>query len=692
MQLARTSTARLRWQAVSVGTGLLAVLAAVWFTPFVGSLNLYVQDWMLRETTRLTRKVLPADFALVTIDERAMALSDLDPEELAGSRPLQLMKDKWPWSREVYAAAAEKLLSAGARLVIFDILFPAAREGDEAFAGVLEKYPGKVVLASTVEIPSSEQQGAMPQLVSPTPALEAAVAGHAGLVNFPPWSDRKVRSLFTEATASEIAGLKTLPGEEALPTLATAAARLLGGAPPENRGPRRFRYALPGSLKIISLHELFVPAYWAANSQDGRFFQDRVVIIGATAERLHDIYPTPWGPLPGPEIQTHALAATMRGDWLGQAGMRLSLITMLAGAVAVFALLMVRRSALWFVTGLLGVALLWLGLGLQALGVFSYFLPMAPPLLSWLVCGFAGLVCDVTLERHERGRLRGMLERYVSKDIVSEIADNPDSFLQTLGGQRKEIVAMFSDLKGFTSASEKLEPAALVALLNEYFGEMVSVVFKHKGTLDKFMGDALMATWGCIQVESPAVDARRAVTAALEMQDRLAVMNAQRQKRGAMLWSSGTGICQGPAIFGNIGSHEKMDLTVIGDTVNLASRVEGLTRIYGCPILVDAHIAANAASVCQFLVVDDVRVKGRTKPEKLFFPHRGEDPAWVEAFASAREKYLAGDFEPARAAFGKLSTRGPAPALAARFMSRCEGFLRVPPDEGWDGVSAFVDK
>jgi len=692
MQLARTSTARLRWQAVSVGMGLIAVLAAVWFTPFVGSLNLYLQDWMLRETTRLTSKSLPSDFALVTIDERSMALGDLEPEEFAESRPLQLMRNTWPWSREVYAAAAEKLLSAGARLVIFDMLFPAAREGDEAFARVLEKYPGKVVLGSTVEIPSSGQHGAMPQLVNPTPLLAAAVDGNIGLVNFPPWRDKKVRSLYTEVTALQVADFAPMPGEEALPSLAITAGRLLGTEPPKNVGPRRFRYALPGSLKIISLYELFVPAFWKANFQEGAYFKDRMIMIGASAERLHDIYPTPWGPMPGPEIQIHALAANLRGDWLGQPGMALSLVAMLAGAVAVFALLMIRRSILWFVTGLLGVALLWLGLGMLSLAVFSYFLPMAPPLLSWLVCGFAGLVCDLTLERHERGRLRGMLERYVSKDIVSEIADNPDSFLQTLGGQRKEIVAMFSDLKGFTSDSEKLEPAALVALLNEYFGEMVSVVFKHKGTLDKFMGDALMATWGCIHVESPAADARRAVTAALEMQDRLAAMNAQRQKRGAMLWSSGIGICQGPAIFGNIGSHEKMDLTVIGDTVNLASRVEGLTRVYGCPILVDAHIAANAASVCQFLVVDDVRVKGRQKPEKLFFPHRGEDPAWAEAFASARERYLAGEFESARDAFGKLSTHGPAPALAARFMSRCEGFRRQPPHEGWDGVWDFVEK
>ena len=155
------------------------------------------------------------------------------------------------------------------------------------------------------------------------------------------------------------------------------------------------------------------------------------------------------------------------------------------------------------------------------------------------------------------------------------------------------MVVLFSDFKGFTSDSERLDPAEMVTLLNEYFREMVEVVFAHSGTLDKFIGDALMATWGGLRPANREEDAQNAVLTALKMKERLAAINERRCTLGSP-WGSGIGISYGPAIFGNIGSHQRMDMTVIGDTVNLASRIEGLTRIYGCDILVDERIARKA--------------------------------------------------------------------------------------------------
>ncbi len=162
------------------------------------------------------------------------------------------------------------------------------------------------------------------------------------------------------------------------------------------------------------------------------------------------------------------------------------------------------------------------------------------------------------------------------------------------------------------------------------------MVFEYSGTLDKFIGDALMATWGGIRPASQEENARNAVLAALKMRERLAAINVRRKELGIDPWSAGIGISLGPAIFGNIGSQQRMDLTVIGDTVNLASRIEALTRVYGCDILVDESIAKEAGDVCHFLEVDVVRVKGRKKPERLFFPHRAEHAGWAEAFAAAR--------------------------------------------------------
>lgn len=692
MLLARTPTAtRLRWQVMSVGAGLLLVIiVALVFSRSVARLDFYLQDLLL---TSMARQKLPENFVFVDIDERALSASGLEPEELAGSPPLQLIQAGWPWSREVYAALAERLFDAGARMVIFDILLPSSRPGDETFVETLRKHPGKIVLASSYEVPADFQKsGKIPSLVPPNQDFQEAIGGNFGLVNFPPSTvDGKIRRLFTRASSSNLMNKETLDGEDVYPTITTVAANLLGVVPPEGR-PRRFRYSLQHSLPIVSLHEIFVPRVWESNLRNGALFKDKIVLVGASAERLHDSYPTPWGVLAGPEVQLHALAAVLRGQWLNDLGSGAVWISILLAAAATFGILMVRRNIVWFVMALVGGVLLWLLVCAASLEFLSLFLPMAQPLLTWLACGFAGLACDVMLERRERGRLRGTLERYVSRDLVHEIVENPNSFLHSLEGQRKEIVALFSDLQGFTADTERLDPVEMVKLLNEYFSEMVKTIFGHHGTNDKFIGDAIMATWGCLGSSTPKDDAVRAVAAGIEMKQRLMKLNAVRKERGSVQWRSGIGISQGLAIFGNMGSDEKMDLTVIGDTVNLASRIEGLTRIYQCGILVSARVAENARESFEFLFVDEVRVKGRKQTEKLFVPYASGDAAWAQAFTAARALYLSGDFLAARDAFGKLSSDGFAPALASCFVTRCEDFIRSGPGAGWDGVWDFLEK
>ncbi len=186
-----------------------------------------------------------------------------------------------------------------------------------------------------------------------------------------------------------------------------------------------------------------------------------------------------------------------------------------------------------------------------------------------------------------------------------------------------------------------MEPSEMVALLNEYFTEMTSVIFAQRGTLDKFMGDALLASWGGLRPEDPESMAKQAVQASLEMKDRLREMNSRRAVHGVSTWESGTGICLGPAVFGNIGSREKMDPTVIGDTVNLASRIEALTRVYGCDILLDERVAAHVQGMCPLILVDVARVKGRKGHSTLWHPSRAENAAeWAKRFDAARVLYV----------------------------------------------------
>lgn len=683
----RASSTRLRWQAASVASGMVLVLLAVGFTPWPHAWNTQLQDWLLARTAT---EPLPGDFVLVALDEPSIQLDMLEPHEVEGSRALQLMKEGFPWSREVYAILARQLLQAGARLVIFDLLFPSPREGDAEFAAVLREHPERIVLASHFELVGTNPDNTTAYFYLPNTTLLEAAPDQIGFANFP--KQEAIRFLLPYATMESLLGEKPEENSAIQPFLGTTTARLLGHPTRVDFAPRRFRYSRPGSVRVAPLYEIFFHKTWEKNFGGGTAFQDRVVLVGATAEGMKDYFQTPMGRMSGPEIQLHALAATLRGQWLGQAGAIAMLISVPLAAAAAFGLVLCHLLPRWFILGLVTGALVWMGVCAGTFVGASYFLPMAPPLLTWLVCGFAGLACDVSLERRERGRLRGTLERYVSKDVVAEIVENPDSFLQTLGGQRKEIVALFSDLKGFTADSEHLDPAEMVALLNEYFGEMVEVVFARQGTLDKFMGDALMATWGCIRQATPQEDACNAVRAALDMKARLAALNATRAARNAKPWSAGVGICQGPAVFGNIGSQQKMEPTVIGDTVNLASRVESLTRVYGCDILVDTRVAEHATPLCAFLLVDEVRVKGRRTPEKLFFPHDGSDPAWIAAFTAARSLYLAGEYGEARKAFARLTQGGPAPDLARCYQIRCEGFFRVLPRAGWDGVWDFLEK
>lgn len=649
----------------------------------LSDLEYYLQDFWLRETTK---ENLPDNFLLLKLDEASMSLDTLEPEEVAASKALQMMNKGYPWSREVYALAGQKLLDAGAKLIIFDQLYLGPNLGDEAFAAFLKKNPGKFVMAGQLNTDG---------FLKPTAVLDAAAGDAVGYANMVKGS-RAVRDVVRYFrpywSISEMAGEQRREGEKIEPALMTVAAQKLGN--PLNFGGReflRFRYSNPGSVQSVSLHELFIPAYWQSKNRNMEMFRNRIVLLGATAEGLKDFHNTPFGRMSGPEIHLQILAAILRNGWLHSVGNEFYVLAILVAAVGALVLSGLQKSPAWFVVWLGIIALVWFGICLAVLALLATFLPLAAPLAAWLVCGFLIVACDASLEARERARLRRELERSMSKDLVKELIDNPASYFHTQGGERKEIVTLFSDLKGFTSESETMDPEEMVALLNDYFGEMVTVVFKRRGILDKFMGDALMATWGALGESSPAQNARHAVRAAFEMRQRLAAINARRGGRAP--WQAGIGIAQGLVVFGSIGSEEKREFTAIGDSVNLASRIEGLTRAYGCDLLVDERMAENLHGECQLLLVDVVRVKGRQRPEMLYFPYPGDERGdWAEKFSHARADYREGKFTEAEKVFRELSAEGLAPNLADLYACRCADFIKGPPVGEWDGVWDYVTK
>jgi adenylate cyclase len=349
---------------------------------------------------------------------------------------------------------------------------------------------------------------------------------------------------------------------------------------------------------------------------------------------------------------------------------------------------------------LVALATAYLGAARLVYDWFGLFILVVPTLAIFLLGGSFSLGFDFALERIERMRTRRTLERYVSRNLVNEILENPATYLDTLRGVRRDVVVLFSDLADFTTISEQTEPELLVRQLNEYLSAMTSVVFEHGGTLDKFIGDAVMAVWGNVNSRGATEDARSAARAALEMRKSLRALNAQWRTRGAQQFKSGIGLNHGEVVVGNIGSEQKMDFTVIGDAVNLASRIEALTRTYPVDILVGTNVYDLLRADFYLRSVGLARVKGKMKPVEIFGligAHDGEDvdPEFVrrlELYEEGVQKFREREFGKAQAVFARFLEFYPEDELTKLYVARILEYEQHPPDEAWSAVEVFTKK
>jgi adenylate cyclase len=291
--------------------------------------------------------------------------------------------------------------------------------------------------------------------------------------------------------------------------------------------------------------------------------------------------------------------------------------------------------------------------------------------------------------------MRSTLERYVSRNVVREILDNRDDFLNALGGTRRPMTVFFSDVRGFTSFAEKEDAHAIVGQLNEYLGEMVGIIFRHQGTVDKFMGDGIMAVWGNVVSEGVAKDAANAINAALEMLEKLKTLNDAWTTRGLTPFAIGIGLHHGEAVFGNIGSSEKMEPTVIGDTVNLASRVEGLTKKYGVTLCITQPLADLVADQFALRPVDLVQVVGKSRPVEILTvvgTRDKEPPAWIKLYEGAITDFRARRFSEAAKALRECLELQPGDKLCEIYLTRSEALIANPPPDDWIGTEVATSK
>ena len=606
--------------------------------------------------------------------------ADLPPEDF---RALSLMTAR-NWSREVYALLCERLLTGGARAVVLDIVFRQPDEGDNAFQSVLRKFPDRIVLASDLTQGQQAWAWRLPASILPEAPPEHPAIGYNTL--FPDF-DGVVRKALYQTTLEQLyAGVQPHEGEKSAPSsLALRAATKLG--PTNLSRPFQlhlFRYAgPPGTFPAVSMYKVF--AYWERNFDSGTWFRDKVVLVGDSGSLLHDEAATPFGLMPGPEIHLNAINALLHHAFLRELPLWIGDLLIALVAVAAWLLtILVKKTWLRF------IAFVFLGAGYLYAVILAYnhadtIVLAIPPVLAFAAAGLVSFVYDFTHETLEKLRIRRTLEAYVSRDVVREVLDNPESYLSKLGGQRANVALIVTDLRGFTTMSEEMDSSQLVAQLNEYLSLMVDDIFSRRGSVDKFIGDAILAVWGHIKSEGPAQDVTLAIEAALLMHQSLERLNEDWQSRGLRTFQMGCGVNFGEVIFGNIGSSRKMEPTVIGDAVNVTSRLEGLTKEYGRPVLLGEAAAELVRDTFWLQFVDRVTMKGKTKPLRVYSVVSRRDAtldpqmaAYLKTYDRAHAAFAAGELKEALTLFENCLQFFPDDTLLQVHIQRCTMLVKPP--------------
>jgi adenylate cyclase len=503
-----------------------------------------------------------------------------------------------PWPRAAYGEVAERLLKEGAAVVAINVTFAGpSRHGpadDRAMAAILRRHPGRIALAAEM-LEGSDAQGAgslslvRPESAMNLPGMERAI----GLTNTPlrqPGDPLR----HPEAYAG---GLLRAQGVSAPPSLPLTILRL-AGRPSRQPDARSWLhvYGPEGSFPRLSAWEALDETRWRTHPLRD-VLSGTIAVVGPTLAQGDDGYPTPFGPLSGLELLATATANSLSGDGFQPWPQRADLRALAAAApVALAGVIALARQTLVWRLVVVGLALACqLAVGVLAQQRLQRWLPLLAPtagvvLLAGLYSGEAYL-----REGRERRRLRRTFERYVAPGVVAEILADPAAAQGVLRGRTLDVSVLFCDLKGFTSLTRQRSAAgeseAHVRQLNVYLSAMVDVVMAHGGTVDKFIGDAVMAVFGSPVARGVREEARAAVDCAVAMGQALEALNTRWRQEGVQPLENGIGIASGPAVVGQIGSPKRMEFTVIGDTVNRAARLESLTRSVGVSVLFDQATA-----------------------------------------------------------------------------------------------------
>jgi adenylate cyclase len=646
----------------AIGAAAAALAWALGHTAFLATVELKTYDYRVRLAA--DSSTARRDTVLVSIDDSSI-------------RRLEPQVGRWPWPRVVHSYLIDYLHRAPAKAIVYDVLFTerdkrtfqigtdtwTGEESDRALASSAARA-GNVVFPADVTADEKALVGkcgvdvlragqpfdadpafeARPGVILPYDELTdaAAAVGHNLMIYDADGPVRRtapfvridtvgVPSLAVATTM--IAGRvprESIRREGSTLKVGQALAPLVPARIPSLYGPSttadRLLIRFTGPLmkdgkptyQDYSFYDLFYSEQQILAGQkptvDPAVFRDKIVIVGTTAAGLRDLFTVPFteGSMPGMQIHANVIDNLLSGRFmrpLGQGG-NLAILAACATAVGVAGAV----TAVWptiAIAALLAALLGWVSFVLVGHGVW---VDVAKPILAVAFATFGSTAYQYFVEGREKRRVKRMFSRFVSKDVYDQLMADPAG--ARIGGARRDMTVLFADIRGFTTFTERGQPEAVVSQLNEYFSEMVDVIFQHRGTIDKFVGDMVMALFG-----APLADedhAEHALQAGLGMLAALKGLNARWAAEGRPALDIGIGLNSGDMVVGNIGSDTIMSYTVIGDAVNLGSRLESLNKQYGTHVIISDATRARLKGRYDMKPLGTVTVKGKSEAVAIF--------------------------------------------------------------------------
>ncbi|MFA6497969.1 MAG: CHASE2 domain-containing protein [Desulfurivibrionaceae bacterium] len=693
---------------IGLGLGLLASVVALllWHQGLLGGFEHATWQWRV------------AHFAKPTQTTSQLRIIALDQKSLDWGRKENGLS--WPWPRQAYATVVAFCKRAGVRVVAFDVLFSEPSlygvGDDQALGRAMQENGPPVVLSYTLASPgeASAEDGPGP------PALTISGFSQWPAKNRTPGLPQSVTMPVVELanSAAMLANISNHPdpdgvfrraplftslADQPVPSLALAA--YLASAPgqiPLSLQENRFhvgKMAVPIdaagqsilnfrgaslTIKTISLAAVVQSELQLEAGEkpviDPADLKNAYVFLGMTAPGLYDLRAIPIdGVYPGVEIHATMLDNLLSQDFLRDSPAWLATaLTLFFGVLAAVAILFCRTA--W--QSSLAFALL-LPLPFAA-GFIAYgqggWLPVAVQATAVLLALISGVVFNFATEGRKKRYIKRAFSQYLHPTVIDQLVANPERL--RLGGEKRELSIFFSDLAGFTTMSERLDPERLTLLLNEYLSAMTDIILESGGTIDKYEGDAIIAFWNAplTQIDH----ARRAVQTALRCQERLAELRPDFKAQFGCDLFMRIGINTGPVVVGNLGSAHRFDYSILGDNANVAARLEGVNKEFASEILISEACRRQLPAGIKVREIARVGVVGRKEPITVFEPiaSGSNENDLIDRFAAALALYYQGEFAEARSTFQDLAADD---AVSARYAAHCREALDNPP-LAWDGV------